>query len=121
MFFYHSNIGKEIVGVVEIIKTAFLDKTDKEGKFVAVKVKFKEKFKKEKDFHDLGIGVGSPYKKWFDEVDLLSNNPNGKLLLKYGVLPGELKTLGTEYLQSQGKETEYTTFINSEIKRNFKD
>jgi predicted RNA-binding protein with PUA-like domain len=45
-FFYHSNIGKEIVGVVEIIKTAFLDETDKEGKFVAVKVKFKEKFKK---------------------------------------------------------------------------
>jgi len=45
-FFYHSNIGKEIVGVVEIVKTAFLDKTDKEGRFVAVKVKFKEKFKK---------------------------------------------------------------------------
>ena len=28
-FFYHSNIGKEIVGIVEVIKTAFLDKTDK--------------------------------------------------------------------------------------------
>ena len=28
-FFYHSNIGKEIVGVVEVIKTAFLDITDK--------------------------------------------------------------------------------------------
>ena len=45
-FFYHSNIGKEIVGVVEIIKTAFIDKTDKEGRFVAVQVKFKEKLKK---------------------------------------------------------------------------
>jgi len=45
-FFYHSNIGKEIVGVVEVIKTAFIDKTDKEAKFVAVKVKFKEKLKK---------------------------------------------------------------------------
>ena len=45
-FFYHSNIGKEIVGVVEIIKTAFIDKTDKEAKFVAVQVKFKEKLKK---------------------------------------------------------------------------
>ena len=45
-FFYHSNIGKEIVGIVEIIKTAFLDKTDKEGRFVAVQVKFKEKLKK---------------------------------------------------------------------------
>ena len=45
-FFYHSNIGKEIVGIVEIIKEAFLDKTDKKGRFVAVQVKFKKKLKK---------------------------------------------------------------------------
>ena len=45
-FFYHSNIGKEIVGVVEIIKTAFLDITDKQNRFVAVKVKFREKLKR---------------------------------------------------------------------------
>ena len=45
-FFYHSNIGKEIVGIVEVIKEAFLDKTDKKGKFVAVQVRFKEKLKK---------------------------------------------------------------------------
>ena len=44
-FFYHSNIGKEIVGVVEVIKEAFLDKTDKSGRFVAVQIKFKEKLK----------------------------------------------------------------------------
>ena len=45
-FFYHSNIGKEIVGIVEIIKTAFIDPTDKKKRFVAVQVKFKEKLKK---------------------------------------------------------------------------
>ena len=45
-FFYHSNIGKEIVGIVEIIKTAFIDKTDKQKKFVAVKVKYKKMLKK---------------------------------------------------------------------------
>ena len=45
-FFYHSNIGKEIVGIVEVIKTAFPDKTDKKGRFVAVQIKFKEKLKK---------------------------------------------------------------------------
>ena len=45
-FFYHSNIGKEIVGVVEVIKESFIDITDKDGRFVAVQVKFKEKFKK---------------------------------------------------------------------------
>ena len=42
-FFYHSNIGKEIVGIVEVIKTAFVDPTDKKKRFVAVKVKFKKK------------------------------------------------------------------------------
>ena len=44
-FFYHSNIGKEIVGVVEVIKEHFLDPTDKEKRFVAVQLKFKQKLK----------------------------------------------------------------------------
>tara|TARA_B100001540_G_C15488557_1_gene498002 strand:- start:214 stop:627 length:414 start_codon:yes stop_codon:yes gene_type:complete len=42
-FFYHSNIGKEIVGIVEVIKEFYLDKTDKSNRFVAVTVKFKNK------------------------------------------------------------------------------
>ena len=45
-FFYHSNIGKEIVGIVEVIKEAYLDKTDKSGRFVAVTVQFKKKLPK---------------------------------------------------------------------------
>ena len=45
-FFYHSNIGKEIVGIVEIVKPAFLDRTDKKKKFVAVQVKFKKMLNK---------------------------------------------------------------------------
>ena len=44
-FFYHSNIGKEVVGIVQVIKTSFIDKTDNNRKFVAVKVKFKKKLK----------------------------------------------------------------------------
>jgi len=44
-FFYHSNIGKEIVGIVEVIRTAFIDPTDKQKRFVAVKVKYKSKLK----------------------------------------------------------------------------
>ena len=63
-FFYHSNIGKEIVGIVEVIKTAFIDPTDKEKRFVAVKVKYKSKLKspvslenikKNKDLKDLAL------------------------------------------------------------------
>ena len=45
-FFYHSNIGKEIVGIVEVIKEYYLDKTDKKGRFVAVTVRFKKKLSK---------------------------------------------------------------------------
>ena len=44
-FFYHSNIGKEIVGIVKVIKSAFTDKTDREKRFVAVQVRFVSKFK----------------------------------------------------------------------------
>jgi predicted RNA-binding protein with PUA-like domain len=42
-FFYHSNIGKEIVGIVEVTKESYLDETDKSRRFVAVTVKFKNK------------------------------------------------------------------------------
>ena len=45
-FFYHSNIGKEIVGIVKVIKKAFPDKTDKKKRFVAVQVRFVEKLQK---------------------------------------------------------------------------
>ena len=45
-FFYHSNIGKEIVGIVEVIKEHYPDKTDQSGRFVAVTVKFLKKLKK---------------------------------------------------------------------------
>ena len=45
-FFYHSNIGKEIVGIVEVIKEHYLDKTDQSGRFVAVTVNFVQKLKK---------------------------------------------------------------------------
>jgi predicted RNA-binding protein with PUA-like domain len=44
-FFYHSNIGKEIVGIVKVIKPAFLDITDKKRRFVAVQVRFIKKLK----------------------------------------------------------------------------
>ena len=63
-FFYHSNVGKEIVGVVEVIKTSFIDQTDKDKRFVAVKVRYKSKLKtpvslknikKNKDLKDIAL------------------------------------------------------------------
>lgn len=42
-FFYHSNIGKEIVGIMEISEAGLVDPTDETGKWAAVKVKPKTK------------------------------------------------------------------------------
>ena len=63
-FFYHSNIGKEIIGIVEVIKEAFIDPTDSKKRFVAIRVKFKKKFdtpitleniKKNRDLKDIAL------------------------------------------------------------------
>ena len=63
-YFYHSNIGKEIVGIVEVVREAFVDPTDKSKKFVAIKVSFKsnlknpvslEKIKENKNLQNLAI------------------------------------------------------------------
>ena len=44
-FFYHSNVGVEVVGILKISKEAFIDPTDEKGRFVAVKVKPVRKLK----------------------------------------------------------------------------
>jgi predicted RNA-binding protein with PUA-like domain len=44
-FFYHSNEGKEIVGIAEIIREHYPDPSDKTGKFVCVDIKADKPFK----------------------------------------------------------------------------
>ncbi|MCB4770745.1 EVE domain-containing protein [Ancylobacter sp. Lp-2] len=45
-FFYHSNEGKEIVGIVEVIREAYPDPSDPSGKFVMVDIKAVESLPK---------------------------------------------------------------------------
>lgn len=45
-FFYHSNIGLEIVGIMKISKAGISDPSDPEGKWAAVKVKPVKKLKR---------------------------------------------------------------------------
>ncbi len=45
-FFYHSNEGKEIVGIVEVVKEHYPDPTDKTETFVVVDFKAVEPLKK---------------------------------------------------------------------------
>ena len=88
-FFYHSNIGKEIVGIVEVIKTSFIDPTDPLKRFVAVQMKFKEKLakpitlesiKKTKELKDLSLIKQS-------RLSVMPINPKSwKILCKMGKL-----------------------------------
>lgn len=45
-FFYHSGKEKQIVGIVQCVKTAYMDPTDPTGKFVAVDFAFQEELPK---------------------------------------------------------------------------
>lgn len=75
-------------------------------------------FKDKSDFHAFGFGAGGPYNKWLEEIEKLESNPNANLLLlREGLVVGDLKMLGLEYVNSKGKETEYTRFIVPEIKK----
>jgi len=44
-FFYHTGDEKQVVGVVEVIREAYPDPTDKEGTFKAVDIKAVKPFK----------------------------------------------------------------------------
>ena len=115
-FFYHSNIGKEIVGVVKVIKKAFVDKTDKEGRFVAVQVMFKEglkypvtleKIKKTKAISHLPLIKQSrlsvmpiDFKSWKIIYKMGKIGPNqGKLWLKRKKQKKNLKRLKEKSLE----------------------
>ena len=63
-FFYHTGKLKNIVGIVKVVKEAFLDKSDETQKFVSVAVKALyplkrevslQEIKKNKDFRDFSL------------------------------------------------------------------
>lgn len=69
-------------------------------------------FKNEPDFIKYGFGSGGPYNTWLKSVQALKKNPDSKLLVKKGVLVGELEQLGYAYMTSKGKETDATQSLN---------
>ena len=61
-FFYHSNIGKEIVGIVKVIKESFPDKTDKKNKFVVIIAGYADDLEKSFFAHNKGLRRRFPFK-----------------------------------------------------------
>lgn len=45
-FFYHSNIGKEIVGTVKVVREAYPDPTDETGRWVCVDMQAEKPLKR---------------------------------------------------------------------------
>ena len=63
-FFYHTGVEKKIIGIVQVVKESFLDRSDKTQKFVSVVVRAitplkraisLQEIKKNKDFKDLPL------------------------------------------------------------------
>ena len=95
-----------------------VDEFDNNFKTELIFTKFKAlhsellEFKGNEDFKNHGFQHGGPYHEWLKKVRAFKENPDSKLLLKKGVLVGELEQLGLAYASSKGKETEVTQSLN---------
>lgn len=92
-----------------------IDETEKTEKaFSKFKILYQElhAFKNSSDFVKYGFDKRGKYRNWLEEVREFTQNPDSKLLLKKGVLIGELELLGMAYVGSNGKETEVTMVFN---------
>jgi hypothetical protein len=77
------------------------------------------KIKEEEDFKKYGFAIGGPYNEWLKKVEKLKKDPKSDLLLKKGILFGELEQLGLEYVSSNGNETELTKYFKGEFEKAF--
>lgn len=104
-------------------ETIIVEEKDDTEKIEKVFGKFKDLYnelleiKGKSDFKKYGFGLGGPYNKWLQEVQNFENNPDSDLLLKKGVLIGELEQLGLTYASSKGQETEVTKSFNKIFSR----
>lgn len=101
------------------------DKTTEPSKNLKVLKDFKalydelQGFKNNPEFIDKGFGQGGPYYSWLQRTMKFSDRDDAKDLTAFGIAAGDLVTLGNEYNNSRGKETETTERINKLIKYAF--
>ena len=61
-------------------------------------------FKNEEEFRRVGYGRCCKYYQWMKKVDALRGNDPGEFLRSFGILPGELISLGIEYYKGRGNQ-----------------
>ena len=68
-------------------------------------------FKDDPDFHEVGFGRCCRFHDWQTRVEALQSKAGLETLADVDVLPGDLMTLGMEYMRSKGHPTEYTEIM----------
>ena len=95
--------------------TSILSQESDEMRFLREKYDALSRFKTTPDFVDWGFAIGGPYGSWLKEVEK-SKKANSFESRDVAFAIGHLLTLGLEYKDSKGKETEYARFANECIK-----
>ena len=75
-----------------------------------------QEFKDGPEFHQVGFGLCCRFNAWKKEVDALTDSAGLETLMEIGIVPGELYSLGWEYLQNQGRSTDLTDYVEASLK-----
>jgi len=78
-------------------------------------------FKGTTEFKEKGFSKNSKYHYWLVEIEKLDTNENSAIILsECGFVIGDIKMLGSEYVSSGGKETEYSQWAKDMINNGLK-
>ena len=75
-----------------------------------------QEFKDDPEFHQVGFGLCCRFNAWKEQVDALTDSAGLETLVVIGIVPGELWSLGWEYLQNRGRSTDLTDYVEANIK-----
>ena len=74
-----------------------------------------QEFKTDPEFLTFGFGVCCQFNDWLKETEALRDKAGLSTFSEIGFLPGDLFTLGMEYIGSAGQPTEFTEFLEADI------
>ena len=72
-----------------------------------------QEFRGDPEFHQVGFGLCCRFNLWKQEVDALTDRAGLETVREIGIVPGELFSLGWEYLQNHGHSTDLTDHIEA--------
>lgn len=75
-----------------------------------------QEFKGDPEFHQVGFGLCCRFNVWKQQVDALADGSGLETLRELGIVPGELFSLGWEYLQNEGRSTFLTAFVEANMR-----